>query len=72
MQKPRPLTEPERQYLLRWKRLGPILDAIRHRELRRMTEKQYFQAVEQLWSLNLTTKPRPSSGLVEWQKLLRR
>jgi hypothetical protein len=71
MQPARSVTDFERAYLLRWKRLGPILDAIRHEELRQMTEAEYFQAMEQLWSVEVEPQPRTSSGLVEWQRLLR-
>ena len=67
-----PLTERERQYLLRWKRVGPLLDAIRHEELRRMTEEEYLQAMNQLLSLDTDPELRPWSGLVEWQKALRK
>ena len=61
-----------RDYLLRWQTLGPLLDSIRHEEIRRMTNEQYLQTMEQLWSVEVEAAPRETSGLVEWQRLLRR
>jgi hypothetical protein len=71
MSQVRPTADVERAYLLRRKQVGPILDAIQHEELRQMTEDDYFRAMEQLWSIPVDPEPRTSSGLVEWQKLLR-
>jgi hypothetical protein len=62
----------QRAYLRRWRRLGPILDALQHEDLRRMTDADYFRLMEQLWSIPVESEPRRSSGLVEWQRLLRR
>ena len=66
------LTEREREYLLRWKRVGPLLDAIRHEELRRMTEKEYFEAMNQLLSIPVDCDVPAWSGLVDWQRVLRK
>ena len=60
------------QYFERWKWLGPLLDSIRHDELRAMSETDYFQAVERVWSVNVRRSLRRESGLVEFQKALRR
>jgi len=70
--KQKPLTRNQRQYLLRWKQLGPLLDAIRHEELRRMTEKEYFLAMNQLLHLAGPRETLAWSGLVEWQRALRK
>lgn len=61
-----------REYLLRWQTLGPLLDSIRHDEIRRMTNEQYLQTMEQLWSVEVKPERHDSSGLVEWNKLLGR
>jgi hypothetical protein len=62
----------QRQYLQRWKTLGPILDSIRYDELQCMTEQEYLQTMRQLWSVNVVRSPRDSSGLVQWQRLFRK
>lgn len=62
----------QRDYLLRWQRLGPLLDSIRHAELRRMTKAEYLRIMERLWSVKVTPSPRITSGLVEWQRLFKR
>jgi hypothetical protein len=67
-----PSREQQRQYLNRWGTLGPAMDAIRHDEIRRMTNEGYLRAMEQLWSVEVDPAPRDSSGLVEWQRLMRR
>ena len=64
--------ERTRQYFERWKWLGPLLESIRHDELRAMSETDYFQAVERVWSVNVRRSLRRESGLVEFQKALRR
>lgn len=70
---PRPvISEFDKQYFQRWKTLGPLLDSIRHDELRRMTEAEYLKIVERVWSVNVQRSPRHDSGLVEWQRMLRR
>lgn len=66
------LSSDQRKYLKRWERLGPLLDAVRHDELRRMTEEDYLATMEQLWSVEVAPVRRDSSGLVEWNRLIRR
>jgi hypothetical protein len=61
-----------REYLLRWKRVGPLLDAIRHEEVRRMSEANRLRAMEQVLSVPVEPKRSQSSGLVDWQRLLSR
>lgn len=60
-----------RAYLSRWQRVGPLLETIRREETRQMTEEDYLQAVEQLWSVSVDPEPRTTSGLVQWQRLMR-
>jgi hypothetical protein len=61
-----------RQHFERWKSLGPLLESIRHDELRAMSEQDYFKAVERVWSVDVTRSKRYESGLVEFQKVLSR
>src|SRR5262245_35634473 len=68
----KPLTPDQREQLLRWKHVGPLLDAIRHEELRRMTEEEYLDAMNQLLSLPADREAPAWSGLVEWQRALRK
>lgn len=68
----RRLSNRERDYLLRWQRVGPLLDSIRHDELRRQTEEDYLRTMEDLWSVEVQPEVRTTSGLVEWQRLLRK
>ena len=72
MKKRPKLSQQERAYLLRWQRVGPVLDAIRHDELRRQTEEDYLRTMEDLWSVEFQPVKRMTSGLVEWNRLLRR
>ena len=56
-----------------WQRVGPILEKIRHEELRAMTEKDSARTHESLseFALDLPNrKPRTTSGFVEQQRLL--
>ena len=69
MAKKRPNSE-ARDYVERWKETGPILERIRRDELRRMTEQDYLNAVERIWSAGVRVRPRKTSGLVEWQRLM--
>ena len=62
----------EKLYYQRWKTLGPVLDSIRHDELRRMTDTEYLKVVERVWSVDVQRSLRRESGLVEWQRMLRR
>ena len=64
--------ERTRQYFERWKWLGPLLESIRHDELREMSETDYFKAIERVWSVDVRRSLRRESGLVEFQKALRR
>ena len=63
--------EQTRQYFERWKWLGPLLESIRHDELRAMSETDYFRAVERVWSVHVRRSLRRETGLVEFQKALR-
>lgn len=60
----------EKLYYQRWKSLGPVLDSIRHDDLRRMTDTEYLKVVERVWSVDVQRSLRRESGLVEWQRML--
>jgi hypothetical protein len=59
----------QREYLLRWQRLAPQLEAERHAALRRMSDREYLEIMEQLWSVEVRPARRMSSGLVEWHRM---
>ncbi len=58
-----------RRWVETWKRAGPELEAIRRREIREADNVQVVATLR--GSINLATKlpVRPSSGLVEMQRL---
>jgi len=66
--------EREKQYLLRWKTLGPILDEIRDREISELTPADTQSAMlmfDQAFRLaQRDLPPRTTSGLVEWQRCM--
>jgi len=52
-----------------WKDAAPVLDAIRHREIREADNLEVLKTLESAFNHALRTlPPRPSSGLVEMQK----
>ena len=61
-----------RDYAKRWKRLSPVLDSIRHDEIRAVTEEMYLRIMDQLWEVSVSPTRRLNSGLVEFQKRIRR
>ena len=61
-----------RQHFERWKWLGPLLESMRYDELQAMSEQDYFKAVERVWSVDVRPSKRSESGLVEFQKALRK
>jgi hypothetical protein len=60
-----PTGNSEREYLQRWQRVAPLLDAERLERLRRMTTAEYLRVMEQLWSVKVRPTRRLSSGLVQ-------
>ena len=55
-----------------WKRVGPLLDKVRHDELRAMTDEQSRRAFESLAEFACEANdvtPRTTSGFVEQQRL---
>jgi len=64
--------EATREHLLRWKRVGPVLETIRRRELREYDFEKNRDAVESLFELGVQhSRPRNSSGFIEWSRRLR-
>jgi hypothetical protein len=56
-------------YLLRWKKLGPILEEIRDRETRQADTAASIRAMDQAFRMALRDlPPRDTSGLVEWHR----
>lgn len=54
-----------------WRKAGPALAAIEREDLRRMTDDERRRAIEAVMSLApVCTEPRPTSGLVDFQKWL--
>ena len=59
-----------RMAVLRWRQAGPLLQAIRRRELRELTELEGLAAAESLLDLVRLLPPKEGgSGLVEQQRL---
>ena len=65
--------ESNREFVQRWKRVGPLLKQIRRRELRAMRHEDAAEAIEGLLEMAVQHgSPRFTSGLVELQDLLAR
>jgi len=65
------MTERERQreYLLRWKTLGPILQEIRDREIRQSDTAAAIESMQKAFEIAQRDLPlRETSGLVEWHR----
>ena len=64
-----------KQWVEHWKRVGPILEKVRHDELRAMTDEQSRQAFTNVCEY-VQQFPRPAprltSGFVEQQRLFMR
>jgi hypothetical protein len=59
-----------RQYVERWKRVGPELEEIRRREIREADNVQVLALLESSFNYAITLPPRQSSGMVEMQRVL--
>jgi hypothetical protein len=58
-----------RDYLRRWRELGPILEDIRDNEIRAADTPSAIRMFDQAFRIALRDlPPRESSGLVEWQR----
>jgi hypothetical protein len=62
-----------REFVEHWRRVGPLLERIRYRELRRMTQRERQRAIRAVLQVGVRfARPRKTSGLVEFQRLLAR
>ena len=60
-----------REFVEHWRRVGPLLEKIRYRQLRRMTQRECQRAIRAVLDVGVRfAGPRKSSGLVEFQRLL--
>jgi hypothetical protein len=61
--------EETRSYVEHWKRVGPLLEAIRREELQKFRYEDNIEAAHSLMQLGGTFgQLRPTSGLVELQR----
>ncbi|HEY7329741.1 MAG TPA: hypothetical protein VH592_19055 [Gemmataceae bacterium] len=61
----------DKNWVEHWRRLGPILEAIRQEELRNFNYEEQLPIIDALLQLGLDhAVPRPTSGLVELERLL--
>jgi hypothetical protein len=66
-----PDREAMKQYARRWKELGPLLQQIRDREIREADTHAAILELDGAYRIALRDlQPRPSSGLVEWQRVM--
>lgn len=57
------------EYVRRWRQLSPTLEAIRDNETRQAVTPESIRMLEQAFRIALRDlPPRPTSGLVEWQR----
>ena len=71
------MTDAEKQQLKQWvetwKRAGPELERFRRQELRAFNYKENMHIVDGLLEMAVRfARPRPTSGLVEQQRIFRR
>lgn len=57
-----------RQHFERWKWLGPILDGIRFRELRAMTDDERVRTLTGILACPFPRHSDDKSGWIAWQK----
>jgi hypothetical protein len=58
-----------RRWVETWKQAGPELEAIRQREIQEADNDQVLRILESSMNFALHSPARPSSGLVEMQRL---
>jgi hypothetical protein len=59
-----------RLWVATWEQAGPELEAIRRREIREADNLKVLESLESSFNYAVRLPPRPSSGLVEMQRLL--
>ena len=66
-----PNSHSDKEWVEHWRRLGPILEEIRREELRHFNYEEQLPIIDALLQLGVDyAVPRPTSGLVELQRLL--
>lgn len=62
-----------KEHLLRWRWVGPEIEAVQHRALRAYHHEQHWQAIDSLLQMAyLHRVPRRTSGLIEYQRLIQK
>jgi len=65
--------ESGREFVERWKRVGPLLEKIREEDIRRSDTERDIEAFDDVLEYALSTfPPKPESGMVEMQRLFMR
>ena len=62
-------TDLMRRWVAVWKQAGPELEAIRRREVKEADNRKVIESLASSFEYALRLPPRPSSGLVEMQRL---
>lgn len=60
--------EMTRQHSERWKRLGPILDGIRFRELRAMSDDERVRSLTAVQACRFPRTNNDATGWIAWQR----
>jgi hypothetical protein len=58
-----------RQHYERWKRVGPLLDGIRFRELRAMSDEERIHTLTGIMACPFPRQADDTSGWIAWQKV---
>ena len=61
--------ERTRQHFERWRRVGPILDGIRFRELRAMSDEERVRSLTSVLACPVPRQADEPSGWLAWQKV---
>lgn len=67
-----PKAEVTKQYFERWKRVGPLLDGIRFRELRAMTDEDRVRALTSVTACVFPRHCDDKTGWLAWQEVRKR
>lgn len=66
-----PIDRSDKGFVEHWRRVGPILEEVRRPELRTFNYEEQWPIIDALLQLGLDhAVPRPTSGLVELQRIL--
>jgi hypothetical protein len=64
--------EEAREYVNRWKQAGPALEKARREELKNLTDQDVRNQLDSLLDLAKGSVNRPTSGLVEQQRIFQK